>query len=483
MRNAERTVRRFALFGIMAAVAACDDTEPTRPVVQFFPSTRPSSLGTLTDQFGVVMADMDNATVAQMRQAAGIAKRAGVTWSRLVFDWPRLQSAPGQWTAFADTMHWTIDALADSGIKSFVTLQNTAPWACFTDACRNDRSYAPDNYFAWQDWVRQAVAEYPTVDYWGIWNEPSGNFMKLDPGEDRVWTYRDLVIWAADPIHAAGKYVVAPEDGDTTFLEQFLKWPYIQDIDVISIHSYWASFGNERLVAKVDSFARRELVPHGRPIWLAETGLAMNDRFAGGGYGGYPYDNAQATHTTRVLQRMTAGRISNWKKSFIFHFHAPRELNHPLPEHRLVADAFGPSPVPRLAYECLKNVALQVVGESIPNACTEQSECSAGDWQNGCMVPTIRGPERPLPNQSCTFAVTLSNANSPWYYRWERLSGASKTTIAAGANATSVRIATPSSHGSHYVLIATVYDWGVNGGRISADTMTVRGWSNGSFCA
>ena len=405
-------------------VASCDEREPL-PVGLSAPYETPlAQVGSGSSQYGVVVVNLNGVNDGTRRRLVGVAKNAGVKWARLVFYWNEMQTAPGTWNPAArDEMHATIDALVDSGIAPFVTLQNTAPWACWNQSkCDSLPAHAPDDYFAWQDWVQDAVEEFDVVTHWGIWNEPSSNFMLLDSGEDRVWTYRDLVIWAADPIRDAGDYVVAPEDGDTTFLQQIVSWPYIQYIDVISVHSYWPSFGNERLVAKVDTFARQALVPNGLPIWLSETGLNANEKAVGG----YPMDQKQATHTTRVLQRMNDGRISNWKTTFVFHLHSPPYLAPTdTIQHRLVHYPFSTNPIPRLAFDCFKRVA---TGMIIPNDCTFMSECDPlghveanGNHMNGCHVATIAGQETPKANVSCIYQASISQGHGPSYsYLWRK---------------------------------------------------------------
>lgn len=356
---------------------------------------------------------------AGMRRMAGLAKQAGARWARFCFQWHTLQSDTSTWTPLASQYDLPLQVLADSGISVFATLQGTPHFACWTDKCAtaSDKLWAPENYFVWQTWISEVVGRYPSINYWGIWNEPSNdaNF-RMDSGttlNERVWRYRDLVTWARDPIRAAGKYVVALEDGNIPFAQAFLAWPYTQDFDVISTHIYHRSRGTEDHVAEIDALARATY-PGGKPIWLTESGLELNANSSH-----LPeQDEYQATHTTRVLQRMNAGRIANWQKTFVYHMFWPYDVfpNQPYPAHTLILNAFSANPSPRLAFGCMQAVA---TGATPKNACTFHSECAPGNPASDCAVATIYGPEAVRSNLTCGYSVGIANGGSPIGYQWK----------------------------------------------------------------
>ncbi|HEV8499019.1 MAG TPA: hypothetical protein VGQ56_19210, partial [Gemmatimonadaceae bacterium] len=55
------------------------------------------------------------------------------------------------------------------------------------------------------------MARYPSVQYWGIWNEPNDAFLTPDPGQTRFATYERIFDGIAGIIRTNGRKVIAPE--------------------------------------------------------------------------------------------------------------------------------------------------------------------------------------------------------------------------------------------------------------------------------
>lgn len=218
-------LRNF-LAAIYMLTACADDGEMPTQMIEH--QSSPKSWPILPNQYGVVLAGLSadsflvSGTWVQVDEAAirrivGYARQSGATVGRHAFYWDEIQVDRDTWNTHVFNRHQlVVQAMVDSGLTPFVTLVNVAPWACWGDrqaSCIANPNQAPDDFNAWQGFVSSAVAAFPDVEYWGIWNEPVSS-MAFRPEVGLVQSYKELLIYASQAIRSAGKYVVAIEEGE-----------------------------------------------------------------------------------------------------------------------------------------------------------------------------------------------------------------------------------------------------------------------------
>jgi hypothetical protein len=372
-----RLERQCLLVALLSALVACGEVPAPTPLE---PAGHTRAQVQDPSQIGIAIVGLvhgwDDATV---QRVAGYARNAGATWVREIINWHQIM--PNAIATSSEDANWNQDMrrdhhrryaiLRNAGLHIFVTLQGTPWYGCYPGATC-DWKTAPQ-LGVWGDFVREIVREYPEVEAWGIYNEPS------DPGQwqtgmgiwdppyygDRLMAYWKTVYWGGAAIRtwAPGKLVVAVEQGtgDGVWLRSVLANAG-SVIDVISLHEYGTSGGAENDVRNADQIAR-SIRSGGWPIWVTEAGNVAN--------GAFPNDEQQASHLTRLFQRQFSTNIVNWKKTFPWHLWKPQGSADGL---ELIRDIDNNPPTFRLAYRCMTQLANYL---PLDPACTWTSECDA----------------------------------------------------------------------------------------------------------
>ena len=422
MRRQKMSIRA-GLF-VLAVLFGCRDPLPTPPgaTLENIDAAPAAIVGPPGMGFNVVGVNSSELTPANIQQAVGYAQTAGVTWVRLQVWWPDIHSDRGVWREEERVRHHTvIDAFNNAGMQVMVTLKGTPTWACYgldVSPCASDPTYVPDDLPAWGEFVSMMMAEYPTVNHWGIWNEPTDQNQFKSDRLSREDAYRELILYAwAAKNQFSGKKLLAPEDGNLVFLDSILR-THAWAIDVITTHGYGYSWGVQNQIRQTDAKGRAYKPPHGMPIWLTETGDPVNP--VPGNPEVQPTDAQQAAHITNVLQIMNAQTIVNWQKTFPWHLFNPWH-SWDLPGFRYVHDAFTANPSFRPAYWCYREVAL---GLPASRSCTDATECyklpesPSNDPSAECLVARFEGPVRVRPGYSCVWKA-IAAGTTALQYTWK----------------------------------------------------------------
>jgi hypothetical protein len=458
------TSRAYHAILVAASVLASGcATERVTEAARLHPaSVSPANAFQLSGQYGMVLTGLTNFDEATFRRLIGYAKSAGVTFAREQISWPQIQTAAHEWNQPVFDKHKAVfRALLDSGITPFVTLYGTASWACYNpDDCNDpgEEKRAPDNYPAWQDFVREVVDSFPNVQYWGIWNEPSAAAaLTPRPGSTRLADYKELVIYASAVIRPRGKLLLAPEDGNLSFLVDVVGsyYPYI---DIVSTHGYSLSWENHDLMRQIEVELRNRGIY--RDLWLTEQGNSINNS--------KPNDGQQASHLTSVYRRMNGRSVPSWKKTFQFHlFH--NWWNGPNENFELIETAID-NPVFRPAYGCFKSLA---TGGSLASACLYETECDTYmlSLKPQCSLNSdIFGAPTTRPGAVCVWSATAAGISPPMTYTWYVNGGQ----VGTGASLTY------QSPGGAFQLSLTVRD---AAGRTSTTNRLVPVGSNEPMCS
>jgi hypothetical protein len=158
------------------------------------------------------------------REAAYLARQAGVRWIRQGFGWSDIEPEPGVW-------RWEKHdaSLRAAEREKILTLGLLAYWAGWS------KPFTPEGYLQYDDYARAVVSRYPKVTAWEVWNEPNIFYWKGTPQQ-----YAVLLRTAAPVIHAANpkaKVVgMATAFSDVSFIKQALAAGARPDI--VSIHPY-----------------------------------------------------------------------------------------------------------------------------------------------------------------------------------------------------------------------------------------------------
>jgi len=329
-------------------------------------------------------------TYDQKLRGAQLMAAAGVRFARITAYWYLLQQgSDNTFTPWElSKVHETVTALENAGITPYITLEASACFAVSQTFPCTDVYYAPDTEAHWQAWttyVQQMVQEFPEIHYWGIWNEPNSDFLRIRPGETRLSLYGKLVERAAPAIHAAGDLVIGPDLGDgsdTTSGLNAHQWAasfmstHGSYIDILAVHHY---SGLSTLQSDMSYYA--SLISGGdKDLWLTEVGI------------GYPgaTELERAQDLAGVYRLRNSGVVPYWSKAF--YFNAGMNADR----FGLVENLGSLSPRLRPAYDSLKAIASQ-----------------SSDLQ-----ATIRGPFTVTPNEEWTWSVVPTGGQSPYTYVW-----------------------------------------------------------------
>ena len=201
--------------------------------------------------------------LATMDRAAGMARAAGVKWSREDFSWSRLEPRRGvfDWTYY--------DNLVACAKRHGITVYAIAGyWSSWT------KPYTEEGIQDYLRYLRAMVRHYKgDIKQWEIWNEPNIFFWQ-GPKE----MYASLLIrsYAAikeeDP--QAQVLGLSTAGIDLEFIDKMLglKTPF----DILTIHPYRTVLKDDAFIAELKQVADKVKLPNGqsRPVWLTEMGWA-----------------------------------------------------------------------------------------------------------------------------------------------------------------------------------------------------------------
>lgn len=253
----------------------------------------------------------------------------------------------------------TIDrAVRCRGLNVLANISYTPPWT--TQRLRGVVSqpirarYLPDDLNDWAAFVREAVARYPEVRYWSIWNEPNTTdaFRGWNNGAtaDLVEDYNRLLDYAvpqivANPDGQGRRSVVALELAGADYaalapwVRGVLGGRHKGNVDFVAYHHYGRDYEIRdklyNLVAEHDG----DVGGWRWPVWVTEAGpIGCNDLRQPDGAadlrarGRYEYctgdslafiaDDFQGRHVGGVLTYMRQSPAgARWAKTFYWHSH------------------------------------------------------------------------------------------------------------------------------------------------------------------
>jgi hypothetical protein len=202
-------------------------------------------------------------------KAAFLARRAGVRWIRQGFGWSDIEPEPGRWS-------WgKYDAsLRAAERQKILTLGLLAYWSGWS------KPFTTDGYLQYAGYARAAVARYPEVPAWEVWNEPNIFYWKGTPEQ-----YAVLLRTATPVIHEAN-----PKAEVVGMATAFSDAPFVKRVlaagarpDIISIHPYRGGApdapskllqfdgGKEPHTMAEETRGMRALAGD-RPLWYTEVG-------------------------------------------------------------------------------------------------------------------------------------------------------------------------------------------------------------------
>ncbi|MCX8155249.1 MAG: beta-galactosidase [Verrucomicrobiae bacterium] len=201
--------------------------------------------------------------LAQMEQAAQMARDAGVKWSREEFAWSRIEPRKGefQWKFYDDMMA----CAKRNGITVYAIVCYWAPWT---------KAYTPEGVDDYVRYVQALVRRYgKDIKQWEIWNEPNIFFWQ-GPKE----MYAELLkrsyaaIKELDP--QAEVLGLSTAGIDYKFIDQMLALQ--APFDILTIHPYRRVLKDTEFIADLKKASDKVMLPDGRrrPVWLTEMGWA-----------------------------------------------------------------------------------------------------------------------------------------------------------------------------------------------------------------
>jgi polysaccharide biosynthesis protein PslG len=225
----------------------------------------------------------DNRSPGALSMMATAGVRGGV---RLYLYWNEVQSTRDRWDwSVSDLLLAQAQALGLAvvgGLGYGVPWASTAPWWVFGAAARSH--YPPSDYGAWANYVRAAVARYPQVTHWEIWNEPDTRGY----WNGTAAQYARLLAVAAAAVHDVNPAATVIFGGlamggsssnlQPNFFAQVLDdptYPGVASFDVAAVHLYGSNAEAKRRMDYVRGQLSRVGLP-ARPIWVTETGASSD---------------------------------------------------------------------------------------------------------------------------------------------------------------------------------------------------------------
>lgn len=350
-------VPRIALsfLGLAMLLAACESAPLAAPTAAKTAQGGTASLSyyMYNDQIGIDFLGnhlLDNASTKAA--GAGTFGSTGLRWARIDAYWPDLQrdSTSNFTTADLTALHETVTALTNAGITPYITIQGTPCWARVPLSC--DPTKLPNNTAHWEanrNFVKHLMHEFPTIQYWSLWNEPNAGGLISDGSSDRLVAYEQFVDSIAPILHDSLRTVIAPELAnalaDTTNGYDQRQWldHFLQDkgslVDIVAVHLYGGT-GDGGLwdMQQFDT-----IVGNRRPtadLWLTEAGFPT----------GNPNDADQEHNLYLIYNAMFTGGVSRWKKTF---YYSAGYFAGATDNRGLVYDLGLSTATTRPAYDCL----------------------------------------------------------------------------------------------------------------------------------
>jgi hypothetical protein len=235
-KSETRMTRRAMIFAGALLLASCKGTDIPSPELVPVKTAPVNDLGPASNWsygFNIVGLFDPAYSDGQRRMILGWARQTGFKWVRLPFGWQDFQPSSSSgynhgWRARADSI---VDAIGDSLLAPFITLQGTPWWArgCSSAAtCEPNYVKRPAKkayWPAWKNFVQDMALRYPSVAYWGIGNEPNDSSQWIPDSEyvtaactnggDWLEAYKFQLVNAADALQPLSqRIVVAPDLGD-----------------------------------------------------------------------------------------------------------------------------------------------------------------------------------------------------------------------------------------------------------------------------
>jgi hypothetical protein len=372
------------------------------------------------DRYGVnVIGLTDVGGPDDVRRTVGVVRQGGFKWARLPFWWVHMQpTGPTFDPAVMSKYRVAVQALLDSGITPYVTLEYTPPWPRHCDYegqrpdCTQFHPPASDMWIWWRNFVGATLDSFPEINHWGIWNEPNIDYF-LRPLPDTTWfdAYFLLYAYAADAIHArSGKIMAGPELADGTSSRgwspeaEFSNWVsrmnyMIRPQDVITVHRYNNRAGLVSLLQNYSNSAQAAGLAN--KVWVTEMGAGDTEWD----------DGHQSRQNMQFYQAMDHDIVPRWTKTFKFHMWDDAGFGL-----RLLNNVPS-APSGRPAYYCLQSMARQT---------WEPSGCTAGSV-------SISGPF--VTSGGCRFNASTSLGTGPVNWRWKmngQVAGGNSSVLTTG---------------------------------------------------
>jgi len=202
----------------------------------------------------------DAAGLAQMDRAAGLARAAGVKWTREEFQWHRMEPRPGEYD-------WTFyDALLDTATRHGISVYGLiAYWSSWT------QPYTDQGVEDYCRFVRALVGHYKDrIKHWEIWNEP--NIFFWSGPKEVYFTLLDRAYAAVKEVDPEAIVFGCSTAGiDQDFIRRTMEAG--ARFDGLTIHPYRAVLDDMGFQEELRQVA--DLAAAGgprKPVWITEMG-------------------------------------------------------------------------------------------------------------------------------------------------------------------------------------------------------------------
>jgi len=210
-------------------------------------------------------------------KALGLARDAGIKWTRDELGWQGLQPAPNTWNW--ERLDHAIDTTREHGVEIMGLLAYCAPWAASrtTPAGEPDVMSTPD-LSAWREYVSAAVERYrDRIRVWQMWNEP--NISQFWHPEPNPAEYARLLIAGSEAAKAVDPDCWIVGLNTSRFEAPFARAVFDEGgwehTDIVGVHPYRYPHTPEAtdLVGELRELAGL-CASYGevKPVWLTELG-------------------------------------------------------------------------------------------------------------------------------------------------------------------------------------------------------------------
>jgi hypothetical protein len=197
----------------------------------------------------------------RMEQAAELAMRAGVKWTREEFSWRRIEPERGRFDwSFYDRM---VETALAHGISVYGLISYWSAWT---------QPYTPEGIADYARYCRALVSHYKDrIKYWEVWNEPN-IFFWSGPRE----MYADLLKAAHQAIKEAdpeAQVLGCSTAGiDQSFITMVMEKG--APFDALTIHPYRRALNDEGFLEELRDVHDLTALADGKPkpVWITEMG-------------------------------------------------------------------------------------------------------------------------------------------------------------------------------------------------------------------